>query len=80
MIPELMTIDDFCKFTSTGKTKVYAEISAGRLKAIKYGRCTRISRSAMEKWISMLPNMGCKADQIDSMDEKSFSLKGADND
>lgn len=55
MIPELMTIEEFCRLTSTGKTKVYAEIAAGRLRAIKYGRCTRISRLAMEEWISNLP-------------------------
>ena len=56
MIPELLTLDEFCKLTSTGKTKVYAEIAAGRLKAIKYGRCTRISRKAMHEWIENLPD------------------------
>ena len=56
MIPELLTIDEFCKLTSTGKTKAYAEISAGRLKALKYGRCTRITREAMHEWINSLPD------------------------
>lgn len=61
MIPELLTIDEFCKQTSTGKTKAYAEISAGRLKALKYGRCTRITREAMNEWIKNLPDYPAEA-------------------
>lgn len=57
MIPELLTLDQFCQLTSSGRTKVYAEIAAGRLSAIKYGRCTRITRQAMEEWIANLPAM-----------------------
>lgn len=56
MYQELLTIDEFCRITSAGRTKVYAEIAAGRLKALKYGRCTRITRDAMTDWISNLPN------------------------
>jgi excisionase family DNA binding protein len=54
MTPELLTLDEFCKLTSTGKTKVYEEISSGRLKAKKYGRHTRIPRAALEEWIDNL--------------------------
>lgn len=53
--PQLLTIDQFCAITNTGKTKVYAEIAAGRLKAKKYGRCTRITREAAHDWINNLP-------------------------
>lgn len=60
MIPELLTINEFCQLTSTGKTKVYAEIAAGRLEAIKYGRCTRIKRKSMQDWIANLPEYGEK--------------------
>ena len=55
MLPELLTIDEFCKLTSTGKTKVNEEIYAGRLKAVRYGRCIRISRDSMHEWINALP-------------------------
>lgn len=57
---ELLTIDELCRLTSTGKTKIYSEISKGRLQAIKYGRCTRITREAMEQWIANLPQYGEK--------------------
>ena len=56
MIPELLTLDEFCRVTNTGKTKAYQEINAGRLKAIKHGRCTRISREALHEWIKSLPD------------------------
>ena len=56
MTKELLTIDEFCSATNTGKTKVYAEIAAGNLRALKYGRCTRISREAMHEWINSLPD------------------------
>ena len=56
MLPELLTIDEFCKLTNTGKTRAYAEINAGRLIAKKYGRCTRIPRTAMMEWIKSLPS------------------------
>ena len=52
---ELLTIDEFCRLTSTGKTKVYEELASGRLQGIKYGRSTRIRRQAMEDWIANLP-------------------------
>lgn len=56
MQQELLTIDEFCKLTRTGKTKVWAEIGAGRLKALRYGRCVRITREAMNEWIASLPD------------------------
>ena len=56
MLPELLTLDEFCKLTNTGRTKTYQEISAGRLKAIKHGRSTRITRTAMIEWINALPD------------------------
>jgi len=55
MHPELLTIQEFSKLTNTGITKIYAEINAGRLKAVKYGRCTRITKQAMQDWIENLP-------------------------
>lgn len=55
MLPELLTIKEFSSLTNTGVTKIYSEIQAGRLKAVKYGRHTRIPREAMHEWINSLP-------------------------
>lgn len=36
-----------------GKTKVYEEIKAGRLKIYKLGRSTLVSRESLDRWQSI---------------------------
>ena len=55
MIPELLSIEDFCKLTRMGKTRAYQLIADGEIKAVKNGKLTRIKREAMRDWISSLP-------------------------
>lgn len=43
-------IDEFTKIYGIGRTKVYMEIRAGRLKIIKVGKITLISRESAEAW------------------------------
>lgn len=43
-------INEFARMYSIGRTKVYEEIKAGRLKAFKIGASTRISREAADSW------------------------------
>lgn len=54
-IPELMTVADFCDRYSIGKTSLYREAHAGRLKLRKFGAATRISRADAEAWAADLP-------------------------
>ena len=43
-------ISDFTRIFRIGRSKVYLEIKAGRLKAFKVGRATLISKEAAERW------------------------------
>lgn len=52
------SIDAAAKASHTGRTKLYAEIKAGRLKAIKLGKRTLITAEALAEWLRSLPAMG----------------------
>lgn len=54
-VPDLMTVADFCARYSIGRTSVYREVSAGRLKLRKFGTATRIARIDAERWAASLP-------------------------
>jgi excisionase family DNA binding protein len=49
-------IKEFCKCFSIGRSKIYAEIKAGRLRAIKIGRRTLITLADAEEWLFCLPS------------------------
>lgn len=42
---------DATRLTSLGRTTLYAEIAAGRLRAVKFGRAVRIRRDDLDDWI-----------------------------
>jgi len=52
------TINEFCRHYPIGRTKVYAELSSGRLRARKIGRRTVITEDDAEAWLSQLSVMG----------------------
>lgn len=54
-IPELMTVADFCTRYSIGRTSLYREVNAGRLKLRKFGTATRVARADAEAWAANLP-------------------------
>jgi excisionase family DNA binding protein len=51
-----LSINEFCSLYSIGRTKAYAEISSGRLRAVKAGRRTLISEDSAEAWLAALPD------------------------
>ncbi|TWG35789.1 excisionase family DNA binding protein [Acidovorax delafieldii] len=51
----LLTVNEFCKWASIGRTKLYAEMNAGRLMAKKFGSRTLIPRTEAKKWMEQLP-------------------------
>lgn len=53
--PELLTVADFCARYSIGRTSLYREVNAGRLKLRKFGSATRIAREDAERWVANLP-------------------------
>lgn len=55
------SIDAAAKASHTGRTKLYAEIRAGRLRAIKLGKRTLITAEALAEWLNALPAIGKNA-------------------
>lgn len=60
-LPELLTVADFCARYSIGRTSLYREVNAGRLKLRKFGTATRIARKDAERWAENLPRYGGEA-------------------
>jgi excisionase family DNA binding protein len=52
---ELMTVNDFCVRYSVGRTTLYREVNAGRLKLRKLGIGTRIAKADADEWANRLP-------------------------
>jgi excisionase family DNA binding protein len=53
-LPELMTVQDFLHNFSVGKTTFYREVEAGRLRIVKIGRSTRVTRLDAMDWLQNL--------------------------
>lgn len=52
--PLAYSISAFCQATGIGKTRAYQEIGSGRLRALKVGRRTLVTRAAAEAWLALL--------------------------
>ena len=50
MQPQAFTIPELMAVYKIGRTKIYDEIAAGRLKTYKLGRATRASAHAAAQW------------------------------
>lgn len=48
------SIASFCAACSVGRTFVYSEIAAGRLRALKAGRRTLIDAAEARRWLATL--------------------------
>ena len=53
-MPHWFTIDQVSEDRNVGRTQIYSEINAGRLKVIKIGRSTRITAEAISDWQKLL--------------------------
>jgi excisionase family DNA binding protein len=51
---KLLTIDEAAKVMGLGKTRLYEELNACRLRGLKSGRKTLIPADAIDEWISTL--------------------------
>jgi excisionase family DNA binding protein len=52
---ELLTVADVCTRYRIGRTTLYREVAAGRLRLRKLGSATRIAREDAEAWAASLP-------------------------
>jgi excisionase family DNA binding protein len=50
-----MTVTEFCKWASVGRTTLYAQIKLGHIKPRKVGGKTLILRCDAENWLGSLP-------------------------
>jgi hypothetical protein len=51
------TVDQIAKTGVACRAKLYIDIKAGRLKAIKFGRSTRITESAYRAYLESAPTL-----------------------
>ena len=51
----LYTIEETCFIIGSGKTALYAAIGAGRLRAVKDGDRTKLTREAIDDYVGQLP-------------------------
>jgi excisionase family DNA binding protein len=61
-----MSIRAFGRNYGIGRTKIYEEINARRLRALKVGKRTLISADAAEDWLNALPAINESADEVGS--------------
>ncbi len=64
-----LSIREFCSRYSVGRTKAYAEISSGRLQAVKLGRRTLVTEEDAEAWLAALPRSKARAASSASQSE-----------
>lgn len=53
--PDLMTVAEFCKRYSVGRTTAYRLAAKNAIKFRKLGTATRIARTDAEAWLASLP-------------------------
>jgi excisionase family DNA binding protein len=52
---QLLTVAEFCARYSIGKTSLYREAAAGKIRLRKFGAATRIAIEDAEEWAANLP-------------------------
>ena len=52
-----LTIAEACRMSGFSRTSLYAEIGAGKLRAVKRGRRTAILLDDLKAWLAALPTM-----------------------
>ena len=67
-----LSVRDFCRWSSLGRTAVYEEIGRGRLKARKVGRRTIILFEDARRWLETLPTHEEALDAADRRQPSPF--------
>ena len=55
--PRAMRVSEACASLSISKSKLYLEVAAGRLRAVKCGSRTLIPVEAADAWLRSLPSL-----------------------
>ena len=56
-LPRAMRVSEACASLSISKSKLYLEVAAGRLRAVKCGSRTLIPVEAVDAWLRSLPSL-----------------------
>ena len=56
-LERLFTIDQIAQLGGPCRAKLYNDIKTGHLRAIKFGRCTRITESAYRAYLESAPTL-----------------------
>jgi hypothetical protein len=56
-LERLFTVDQIAQTGVACRAKLYIDIKAGRLKAIKFGRSTRITEGAYRAYLESVPTL-----------------------
>ena len=51
----LLTVAEVCRITSLGRTKIYEELLAQRLRSVKVGSRRLVPSGSLDEWIESLP-------------------------
>jgi excisionase family DNA binding protein len=57
----ILTINEACQRSRTGRTALYAAIKSGQLEARKRGSRTMILTKDLDQWVESFPKMGSRA-------------------
>ena len=55
---ELMTVEEFLDLFQIGRTTFYREVAAGRLRIVKIGRATRVTKCDAMTWLNSIRKRG----------------------
>lgn len=58
-----ISIDEFCEWANIGRTLVYKEIAAGRLKTAKVGRRRLVAVHEATKWLDLAARTSLAGDK-----------------
>jgi excisionase family DNA binding protein len=61
-LPLALSIADVGKLAGIGRTRLYGEISAGRLRIVKVGRRSLILADDLRRWLNGLPSVSGAGD------------------
>jgi excisionase family DNA binding protein len=56
-LPRALRVNEACASLSISKSKLYLEVAAGRLRAVKCGSRTLIPVEAIDAWLRDLPSL-----------------------
>jgi excisionase family DNA binding protein len=69
-LERLFTIDQIAQLGGPCRAKLYDDIKLGRLRAIKFGRSTRISESAYRQYIDSAPTLAPLGPSAEGHDDR----------